>query len=768
MKGNKAWIRILTVALVILSASGAFSFAQSSEGKTIITVRVKGNQAISTQTILSKIKTVHGNPLSQEIVNDDIKRLYALGYFTDVAIDVEDYKEGVMITVIVEEKPVVVEVIFEGNKKMSAARLRKTIGTKKGSMLNFSKLSADVAELKALYERNGFHQVGVKYELEKDVNNQVTVKIIIREKARIRIKRVDIEGNYSVKTSKIRDLMTTRPAWIFRRGYFDSEEFEMDLTKIKMHYQNEGFLDMVVVPEFEYDEDKGLMYITLVITEGPVYHIGTIVVEGNIVLPEEDVLGRISVKEGDVFSYSVLRTDVESIRSFYYHEGYMNAIIDVDRNLKPNTKKMNIAFKIDGKEVVYLGRVNIKGNTKTKDIVIRRELRIYPGERFDGEKIRRSKERLYNLGFFEDIYFETMPTKKLNVNDLEISVKETKTGEFSFGGGYSSVDEFIGFVQVTQKNFDLLNFPYFTGDGQYLAIKAELGMVRNDYNISWTEPWIFDYPLSFGFDAYHKTHLRRTHVGYGYKEIRAGGDVRFGKEFLEYFRGNLMYRLESVDISDVSDDATQDEKDEEGDNWLSSAILGIQFDNRDNVFSPTKGFVTGLSLENTGGILMGDKDFVKGFYSASFYYSPINKIVIEFKTRAGLADSYNDTDKVPIYERFYAGGANTIRGYRERKVGPRDANSNDPIGGEALLVGNVELSFPIYEKVIKGAIFYDIGSVWQEMQDFASGSYKQGTGVGLRVKTPIGPIRLDWGYPLSPNHDDKREGQFYFSMSHGF
>ncbi|MFH1593401.1 MAG: outer membrane protein assembly factor BamA [Candidatus Omnitrophota bacterium] len=762
-------IKLASVIAAFLFSVNAISLAQSQDKRLVLTVQVKGNQAISSATVLTKIKTKPGDMVSQDIINDDIKRLYALGYFTDVAIDIEDYEEGVMLTVIVEEKPVIKVITFSGNEKMRTARLKKDMKIKDGDMLNYSKLSEDITELKALYERSGFSQVTITYELEKDEElNQVTVNILVEEKKRMRIQRVFVEGNDSVKKNSILELMQTRTAWFFRRGYFDDEVFENDLAKIKMFYEDRGFLDVVITPEFDYEEDKGLMQITIKITEGAQYKVGKIVLKGNLVLPEKDVRGKITIKEGDSFSYSKLREDVESVRELYYREGYMNAEIFVDRMLKPDIRELDIVFDVKGKEIVNVGRINISGNSKTKDVVIRRELRIYPGERFDGEKIRRSKERLYNLGYFEDIYFETQPTDKPSINDLDISVKETKTGEFAFGGGYSSVDEFIGFVQVTQKNFDLLNFPYFTGDGQILSIKAELGTVRSDYDISWTEPWIFDYPLAFGFDAYHRTHQRKTHVGYGFNETRSGGDVRLGKEFLEYFTASLMYRLENVDISDVPTEATQDFRDEEGQNWLSSLMGGVQFDNRDSVFSPTKGIIAGTSLETTGGILAGDKDYLKGFFYGSAFYSPISKIVVELKGRAGLASSYGSTDKVPIYERYYAGGANTIRGYRERKVGPRDTATSDPIGGEATLIGNVELTFPIYEKVIKGAVFYDVGNVWAELEDFGKGDYKQGTGVGIRVKTPIGPVKIDWGYPLSKNQGDEQEGQFYFSMSHGF
>ena len=239
--------------------------AQTTAGdKIIITIRAKGNKAISDATILSKTKTKPGSRFSQEIVNDDIKRLYALGYFTDVAVDVEDYEEGVMVTIVVEEKPVIKEILFEGNEKMSAKRLKKTMKLKEGDMLSFSTLSEDISEVRTFYERNGFHQVNVRYELEKDEElNQVKVKIVVSEKGRVRVKRVYIEGNKSVKTSKIKQLMETRPAWLLRRGYFDDETFENDIMRIKAYYQDMGFLDVIITPELNYDKEKGVMYITL-------------------------------------------------------------------------------------------------------------------------------------------------------------------------------------------------------------------------------------------------------------------------------------------------------------------------------------------------------------------------------------------------------------------------------------------------------------------------------------------------------------------------
>ncbi len=766
-------INRITKTAITLFTIISFLFVNLSlaqEEKVIITIGVKNNRAISEATILSKIKLKPGDKFSQDILNDDLKRLYALGYFTDVSMDIEDYKEGVMITIIVEEKPLVEEVIFEGNRKITTRALRKVIQTKSQEMLNYSKLSQDINELKSFYSGHGFQKVAIKYEIQTDKEtNTAQVKILIDEKQRIRIKNIYVEGNESVPTKTILNMMKTRPAWIFRRGYFDEETFESDIEKIKRYYQELGFLDAGATADFKYEEEDKLMFITLEIDEGERYITGEITISGNIVLPKEEIEDRILTVEGDSFSYSRLRMGVDSIREYYYQMGYMNVELYVDRKINAETRRIDLDYTINASEVVYVGRIDIKGNTKTKDVVIRRELRVYPGERFDGAKIRRSKERLYNLGFFEDIYFDTEETQDPLVRNLVISVKETKTGEFAFGGGYSSVDQFIGFVQVTQRNFDLFNFPYFTGDGQNLSVRANLSTIRRDFEVSWTEPWIFDYPLAFGFDAYHRTHSRTSAVGYGYQEVRVGGDVRFGKEFGEYLGGSLMYKLEQINISNLADEATKDLVDERGENWISSLKLGMTFDTRDNIYVPKKGFFSQVILENVGGFLGFDKDFLKAFLLTSYYYSFFDKkIVLEVKGRTGFCDSYGDTDEVPIYERFYAGGAYTVRGYRERRVGPRDPGSSAPIGGETMAIANIELTFPIYEKVIKGAVFYDVGNVWRRLEDYFSGGFKHGAGVGIRVKTPIGPLKLDCGYPLSDNQNDEKRLEWYFSMSHGF
>jgi outer membrane protein insertion porin family len=404
-------------------------------------------------------------------------------------------------------------------------------------------------------------------------------------------------------------------------------------------------------------------------------------------------------------------------------------------------------------------------------VVIRRELRIRPGDRFDGGKLRRGKERLQNLGFFEEVSYDTEDTAVPNKKDLVVDVKETKTGMFSFGGGYSTVDHFVGFAEIEQKNFDWKNWPYFTGGGQDLKLRASTGSFTQGFDLSFTEPWIMGYPLSFGFDLYNSSHKRDSDVGYGYDEEVTGGDLRLGKEISEYLRADLTYRYDNIDISDISENASGDLKDEAGKNTISSTELGLTYDSRDNVFNPTKGNVLGGSIQVAGGPFGGDKDFWKFFGRVSHYFPLFTGSVFEMRVRVGIADTYSESksNKIPIYDRFFAGGAYSIRGYRERKIGPIDPVSGDPLGGNSLFIGNLEYTYPLMS-FFKLAAFYDVGNVWSKTNDFGSGGLKSGAGVGFRLKTPIGPVMLDYGIPLNkaPGEDRKGGGRFHFSMSHGF
>lgn len=762
---------IFCLAALFLTSSTCHLYSQEpqNEGKTITAVSVKNNRAVSSETILSKIRTKVGDKFAQEVLNEDLKKLYATQYFNDVSIDVSDREGGAAVTFIVEEKSVIEDIDFKGNTAFRAQKLKSAMKSKANEMLNLALIAQDISDMKSTYIKKGYPSVDIKYtiDLNKEANKAV-VHIVIQENSRVKVTKVDVLGNKAVKTGAIRKMLGTKPAWLFNQGVFQDDVLQDDVEKIKAIYDDLGYLDAKVAPKLDYSADGKEIKITFNIEEGKVYLVGDITIKGNLVLPEKDIRSKIKMASGKPFSGRLLRDDVVAVRQYYYQYGYMNAVVDVERNLNQSTGRIDVAYNIDPKEIVYVGKIEIRGNLKTKDVVVRRELKIYPGERFNGDKLRRSKERIYNLGFFENVGFDTEQTEVPNVQNLVVNVKESKTGEFSFGGGYSSVDLLIGFAEITQRNFDILNWPYFTGGGQNLSIRAEMGMVRNNFNISWTDPWICGFPYLFGFDAYDTTHLQNTDVGWAYDENRLGGDLKLGKEITDTLRADASYRLEQIKISNIIANASPDFTSEEGTNYISSLTGEATWDTRDNIFNPAKGWMVNGLMEDAGGFLGGDKNFLRGTFAVSYYHTFLEKFVLEAKARGGLVWPYGNSSEVPIYERFYAGGMNTVRGYKERSVGPRDPGNNEPIGGEAIAVGNLEMTFPLYENVLKGAVFYDIGNVWRRTSEFFDGNMKAGVGLGVRVKTPVGPVKVDYGFPLSSNHDDSKTGQFYFSMSRGF
>ena len=764
---------IISVAalLCFLAFAQAPLFAQEQQAKDtkqVTNIAVKGNINVSTLTILSKVKSRPGVVFSQAIVNDDIQRLYSTGFFIDVTVDISDFKGGVGVTFIVKERPILKKIEITGNKKIRTEALMKSVKSKTGEILDRKRLKDDTDEIKKLYEKKGFSlaKIDAEVDVDKDTNH-AAVKIVITEGKRLRVGKISVVGNKSIPAKRIVKVMRTNRGNFLFPGYLKEDVLDEDMDRVKSFYQKNGYVDVVVDKKVQYDEKNKLVNITVEVQEGKKYVVGEVKIEGTRIFSSKELFKRLKMLKGSVFSPDGLKDDVTNIQGFYYEKGYIFAEVSPDSSLSQSTGKVDVTYRIVENEVAYIDKIDIRGNTKTKDVVIRRELRVKPGERFDGQKLQRSKERLYNLQFFDEVTFDTEPGRTMNKRNLIVNVKETKTGQFSFGGGFSSVDKLVGFVEVEQRNFDAFNWPGFTGAGQDLKLRAQFGSTRQDFLISWTDPWIFGKPVSFGFDAFYSIRERSHTAGYGYDQRNIGFDLRLGKEFGEYLNGGLMYKLEQVDIKGIPDSATQDLKDEAGKNIISSMSGFLTRDTRDSVYSPTRGNITTISAEVAGGPFFGDKNYWKTQGDTDFYFSPLEKIVLETRLRAGIADSYGNTKKVPIYDRYYAGGGDTIRGYEERRVGPKDPGTNDPVGGDSMLIFNAEMTFPIVT-FLKGAVFYDAGNVWEKIDDFGSGPLRQGAGVGVRIKTPIGPIKVDYGYPLNPEKGEKKKGRFHFSVSHGF
>jgi len=754
--------KVHVVGLFLVSLLFTFNgFSQEA----VFRIDIEGNEIVSDATIVSRIKIRAGQPYNENVINSDVKNLYAEGFFEDVTAEREDAPGGVVVVFKVKEKPVLAKIIIEGDKFIRAKRILEVIDIKEGAFTDEYKVKEAVRKIKDLYIKKGFSQAEINYQLiNRKADNKVEVKFIIDEKKVLKVRKVIIDGNKSISTRRILKLMKTRKAWLFNRGLFKEDVLQDDVRRVEDYYRLKGYSDVAVGVQFEY-QPKGV-YVTVSIQEGKRYYVGEIFVEGNKNVSLSEIRKAETLNKESIFSEQAVYEDASNIREVYVDRGYIFSSVEPLSVLNPQTGKVDVTYNIAEREVAYIEDIEIKGNVKTKDKVIRRELRIYPGDKFDGKKVRKSKERLENLGFFEEIRFGTEPGTEPDYVDLIVDTKEAKTGYFSFGGGYSSIDEFVGFVELRQRNFDYRNFSTFTGAGQDLTLMFSMGSITDRYQLSFTNPWIFDKPVSFGFDVYKKGHKRNKDVGYGYEQKITGGDLRLGREFNDYWSGGVAYRLERVEISDV-EDRNSELVEEEGDNNLSSVELSLSYDSRDNVFSTLKGIYFRNVLQYFGGPLGGDKDFIKYFNRVSFYFPTINKSVIELRLRGGISDPFSDTSRVPIYERFFAGGASTIRGYRERKVGPVDSD-NDPLGGEAMFVGNIEYTYPCAD-FLKVATFFDTGNVWAKNSDFLTGNLYSSVGLGLRVKTPIGPVSVDYGWPLDlePGEETK-SGRFHFNVSRAF
>ena len=740
--------------------------------KIVKAIEIRGNKSIGIAQVLARINTRVGEEYQEAVVSDDLKRLYNTGHFSDVQIDHQDLDGGYKVIVTLKEKPIVAQITFSKIRYYHSPYLLKQMKTKKDKFLDNKTLKDDINMIEDLYKKKGLTQIKVDVETYIDEStNKASLHFIIREGYKVRVKRIYVFGNVTFRDKRIIKVMKSRWAWLFGAGLLKEDQLDTDMTAIQAFYEQNGYLDAKAAYTIE-PLKKGWVNVNVTVQEGKRYFVGDLAFSGNSILSENDIRAQLkNMKTGRVFSHEKLDEDLGRVREAYFDRGYISALVEETTAFNTDTGKVDIKLNIKEGHMAYINMIKIQGNTHTRDIVIRRELRMYPGERFDGAKLRLSKDRLKDLGYFEDVGYDIEDTDQEDLKDLVVQVKEAKTGSFSFGGGYSTVDRLIGFVEVEQKNLDISNWSTFTGGGQDLRLRAQIGSAQREFLLSFTEPWLFDHPVSAGFDLYLSENLNDNTTGYAYTQKTFGGDLRLGRAINDNLSVGGVYRLEHITISNLNEGVSQALAEQAGNSLVSSLGFSVTNDYRDSKLSPTKGWTVTNSADLAGGPLGGDRNFWRVQTSGAYYYPlVINDVttVLEISGRTGVVQSYPDTPDVPIFERYFAGGQDSIRGYDERSIGPLDPNTQDAIGGDALVLGSVEYTVPIIE-IIKGAVFFDTGNVWDKVRHYGNGGLKSGTGVGLRVKTPIGPIKLDYGIPLdSTPTQNSKSGKFYFSVSRGF
>jgi len=733
-------ITILIIAMVLVYATDIL--AQST---IIRKIEIVGSKTVKEENIRDLIKTRPGDDFSSSKLREDLKSIYKMGSFSDVSIEAEECTDGLKIIFNLKEKMGTGEIKFTGNKSIWSSTIQEALDIHKGDTCSFDTLSLTRNKMKILnlYKDKGYPTASIdaKIEVKKELAN---ITFLIKEGNRVDIKKIYFKGNKAFP-SKI--LMKKMEIGIGKR--YNEKALESGLEKLADFYRDEGYILISILShKTSFDDERKKAFIDVVLNEGPQIKIRRIQVRGNTVFSAADIQEKMFTKEGRVFNQSKFIEDLRFLQSRYYERGYILTRVMPLTDIDEDSGTISIVLEISEEELIYIEEIKIEGNIATKDKIIRRELTVKRGEVFNTQKIWRSRQKIYNLGFFEEVDITTEPGNEKGKMFLVVKVKEKRTGMMSFGAGYNSIDGFLGYLELSQNNF--------RGLGEFLSGKVEIGPKKLNFEISFTEPWLLDTPTSLGFSLYHTT---RDRIEYYYKEKRIGGNLTVGRAISDFDKIYLGYKYESVEIFDVGENATSDVKSQKGINATSSMSLSYARDTRDNRFDASSGIYLNLSTEVAGGILGGNYHFYRPILDVSNYYKLFFKwLVLGLHLRAGMIDSYLPSTEVPVYEKFYAGGADTIRGYPERSL-PSGAT-----GGKAILYGNTEIRFPIpgTQNMLKGIIFYDIGNAWKELE-VNFDQLKKGVGFGIRINLPVGALRFDMGYGI-----DRRVWEPHFSIGQMF
>jgi outer membrane protein insertion porin family len=549
-------------------------------------------------------------------------------------------------------------------------------------------------------------------------------------------------------------------------GKLNSDQLEDDRRAIRDLYSSRGYIDADAAPPVITRRGEEVD-VTFPITEGQQYRVGKVTYTGAQVFPLDELTRNLKLKTGEIYSPQGLAADRKTIGDLYGARGYID--LQVLTTPTPGGPGIvDVEFRLEEGIQYYVDKVNISGNVITKDKVIRREIALAPGDQFNTVRMEASRARLENLRYFAPNTVQLRPAEPLisvpGRRDLNVEVTETRTGSFNFGAGFSSIDNLLGFVELTQGNFDVTDWPRFRGGGQKFRMRAQYGTRRKDFVISLTEPYFLDRRFSLGGELYYRDASYTSTV---YDERRYGGAIFMRKPLTEFTAMRFEYRLENVGLHDFDDDVSDEIKSEEGDRLKSQITLGLNYDSRDKVYLPRRGFRFDVQGYLAGGFLGGETDIFGFDLEASKYFLLPGDTILTLEAQFGAVDTWSGGDKVPIYDRLYLGGPNNMRGFRYRDVGPKDEDG-EPVGGQTLARFTIEYTFPIVESV-RGAIFYDVGFVNRGAWDFNTGNYNSDVGIGILLELPaVGPIRIDYGIPLQADEHNDSSGKFQFNVGYKF
>ncbi len=741
-----------------------------------ITIKFVGTANVNEQVVRANMQLREGGDFDDISLDKDIRSLYRTQLFEFIEVKHEQVDERTFNLVLeVTPKYRVLGIRFEGNQRVKSTRLEKEVKTRPNQALDEKQVKDDSEKLREYYQKAGYNQVSITYSIDRDrVGGFGTVTYKIREGAKVKISEVKFTGNAHVHPRRLRKEMETKKWWMFSwltgSGRFKDDLFEDDLDKLRDFYRELGYLDVDIPQDkvlFNYPSKEKLQLVVH-IDEGRQYRIGEITFNGNKLFNSQ-LLGRVvRQKRGMVFVPSKLDKDVERLEDFYGKDGYLDARVRPLRKPNIRTGAIDVDYTIAENDRFNVESVVIEGNTKTKSTVILRELVLGPGDVFSTVLMKFSKLRLENTRFFEDVNVSPQETNIPGRRNMRIAIREGRTGNLTFGAGFSSLERATLFAEVSQSNFDLFNRrSFFQGDGQKFRLRMQLGSLSSEVVLSFEEPWLFQKQLGLGFSIF------RTSSDYNssfYSQIETGFEVYLRKHLWELWNGRLSYTYQIVDITDVSPTASPIIQQLAGNNALSRVGFQMERDTRDKIINTTSGNRVEVNLNFAGGPLGGSR--INNFYSLEFRGSQFFPVfetqtqVLSLIARGGVIQNFGDSTDVAYYNKWYLGGPTTLRGFEFRDVSPRD-QFDEPIGGKSYGFFSAEYSLDIVSP-IRFALFYDAGFVNAGAYDFNPSTYNDNFGFGLRLFVAGAPLSLDFGIPITGSRLNKKGNQFNFSFGTRF
>jgi len=720
----------------------------------ITQIDVVGARKVEEATVRFKLKSRVGDPYSPEVVRGDIKALYSLGFFEDIVVQADIFEGGLKLAFILHEKPSIQSIKIEGNRKLATDKIKGKIDVVEGAIIPPGALGKNAEKIRLFYEEEGYYQAQVDGREERISPQEVAITFTIVEGDKFDVGEIRIVGNQVLKEKEIKSRLQTSELYLFFfGGTLKREELRRDLDRIRAYYLDNGFLDIAVdEPEVQLDAERKKLRIIIRVQEGPQYRIGELTIKGNSLLSEAEVRGVIKSWAGGIFSRETLQGDVVAITDRYAERGYLFADVAPVTDIRRPENLVNVSLEIVEGRQAYISRIEITGNVRTRDKVIRRELRVVEGDVFSSGLLQQSRRNLQNLGYFEDVKVDTKRAGAEDRVDLTVDVKEKPTGAFTIGGGFSSVDGPIAVASISQGNL--------FGYGKRASLAGQIGSKANRFNAVYSDPHFVDTDFLVEVQGFKiDTEFRDTQ---GFNQGTLGGSLSVGHALVEDIFGSVTYTYQRVQITDVADTAPflvkRQAQESGGVSNTSSLTFALVRDTRDSNTEPTRGLRARAVFEYAGGILDADNNFTKVSLELSQYWPLWWKIVGHVRGSIAYGDSFGSTPNLPVQERYFLGGINTIRGFRNFTISPKDPAGGDGLtGGNKAYFINTEILFPLYEPLrMRGLVFYDVGNAFDERTGF-KWDVKQGAGIGIRFVSPIGAIRLEWGFNLSPQPGERKQ-----------